>query len=73
MRLATTGPDALTASERRVATLAVGGATNREIAQSLFVTVRTVEGHLSTAFAKLEIGTRDELEHGMSAGEGSPD
>jgi ATP/maltotriose-dependent transcriptional regulator MalT len=60
-RLAASGPDALTASERRVATMAADGMGNREIAQGLFVTVRTVEGHLTNAFAKLEISSRDEL------------
>jgi len=60
-RLAVSGPDALTASERRVAQMAADGMGNREIAQALFVTLRTVEGHLTQAFAKLEIGSRDEL------------
>ncbi|UJA19819.1 AAA family ATPase [Thermoleophilia bacterium SCSIO 60948] len=60
-RLARRGPDSLTASERRVARMAAGGMMNREIAQSLFVTLRTVEGHLSNAFRKLEIESRDEL------------
>ena len=50
----------LTTSERRVAT---GGGRRRrkEIAQSLFVTLRTVEMHLSSVYAKLEIRTRHEL------------
>jgi DNA-binding NarL/FixJ family response regulator len=55
------GPDALTASELRVATLAAAGSTNREIAQALFVTVKTVESHLAGAFRKLEISSRSEL------------
>ncbi len=42
-RRAGTGADALTASERRVAELAAAGVSNKEIAQSLFVTLRTVE------------------------------
>ena len=41
--------------------MAADGMGNREIAQALFVTLRTVEGHLTQAFAKLEIGSRDEL------------
>ncbi len=55
------GADALTATERRVAQLAVDGMSNRDIAQALFVTVRTVETHLSHAYRKLGIGSRHEL------------
>lgn len=55
------GRDALTASELRVAKLAAEGATNREIAQSLFVTLRTVETHLTHAYRKLDIGSRAEI------------
>jgi ATP/maltotriose-dependent transcriptional regulator MalT len=58
---ALSGLDALTPSERRVAQLAAGGLTNREIAQSLFVTPRTVEGHLTNVYAKLGVSTREEL------------
>ncbi len=53
--------ESLTASERRVATLAAGGQTNREIAQALFVTPKTVEVHLSNAYRKLDIRSRREL------------
>ena len=60
-RVMATGVDALTASERRVARMAAEGMTNREIAQALFVTVRTVEVHLTHAYQKLDIATRDEL------------
>ena len=60
-RRAGTGADALTASERRVAELAASGVSNKEIAQSLFVTLRTVELHLSNAYSKLEIRSRHEL------------
>jgi DNA-binding CsgD family transcriptional regulator/tetratricopeptide (TPR) repeat protein len=52
---------ALTPGERRVAELAAGGATNREIAQKLFVTVKAVEWHLSNAYRKLGIGSRRDL------------
>jgi ATP/maltotriose-dependent transcriptional regulator MalT len=55
------GVEALTASERRVAGLAAQGATNREIAQALFVTARTVEGHLTQVFRKLDLSSREEL------------
>ena len=60
-RVALSGVEALTASERRVAELAGDGLTNREIAQALFVTMRTVEGHLTRVFAKLALRSRDEL------------
>jgi len=60
-RVVLTGLEALTASERRVAELASQGLTNREIAQLLFVTTRTVEGHLTSIFRKLQIVSRDQL------------
>ena len=41
--------------------LAVGGASNRDISDSLHVSVRTVEVHLGRVFAKLEVRTRVEL------------
>lgn len=52
------GAGALTPSERRVADLAASGRTNREIAQELYVTPKTVEVHLSAAYRKLGIGSR---------------
>ena len=58
---ALSGVESLTPSERRVAGMAAQGMTNREIAQALFVTQRTVEMHLSNAFRKLEIGSRTQL------------
>jgi DNA-binding NarL/FixJ family response regulator len=51
----------LTASERRVADLAAGGQTNRDIAQTLYVTPKTVEVHLSNTYRKLGIASRREL------------
>ncbi|WP_367127727.1 AAA family ATPase [Saccharothrix sp. HUAS TT1] len=62
--------DILTDSERRVARLAVGGATNREIAEALFVTARTVEVHLTSAYRKLGITGRAELATVFAGGEG---
>jgi DNA-binding CsgD family transcriptional regulator len=56
-----TGPDALTPSERRVAKLAAQGRSNPEIAQALFLTRRTVETHLTHAYQKLGISSRDAL------------
>jgi DNA-binding NarL/FixJ family response regulator len=55
------GRDALTASERRIAMLAAEGRSNREIAQALFVTQRTVETHLTHAYSKLGIDSREHL------------
>ena len=55
------GPDSLTPSERRVADLAAAGRSNREIAQELFVTPKTVEVHLSATYRKLGIGSRHAL------------
>jgi DNA-binding CsgD family transcriptional regulator len=55
------GLDALTASERRVAQMAAGDQSNKEIAQALFVTVKTVEQHLGRVYRKLDIGSRREL------------
>jgi DNA-binding CsgD family transcriptional regulator len=56
-----TGVEALTASERRVAELAGEGLTNPQIAQSLFITRRTVEGHLTQVFSKLGVDSRHEV------------
>lgn len=55
------GMDSLTPSERRVAGLAIEGMTNREIAQSLFVTPKTVEVHLSNVYKKLNVKSRKDL------------
>jgi ATP/maltotriose-dependent transcriptional regulator MalT len=64
-RLAT-GAGALTPSERRIAELAAAGRQNREIAESLFVTVDTVEFHLRNGYRKLGISGRDELPEQLS-------
>jgi DNA-binding NarL/FixJ family response regulator len=61
------GRDALTASELRVAEMAEDGMTNREIAQALFVTQRTVETHLTHTYQKLDISSRAELADSLSA------
>ncbi len=55
---ALSGPKALTPSERRVAELAAEGHTNRDIAQRLFVTPKTIEVHLSAVYRKLDIQSR---------------
>lgn len=60
-REAQTGVESLTPSELRIAERAAAGASNREIAQSLFVTVKTVEMHLGHTFRKLDISSRGQL------------
>ena len=55
------GADSLTASERRVAELVAKGATNREVAQTLFVTPKTVETHMRAILRKLGVGSRTEV------------
>jgi DNA-binding CsgD family transcriptional regulator len=66
-RVLITGLEALTASERRIAELAAQGLTNRQIAQNLFVTARTVEGHLTSVFTKLDVRARVELPAALGA------
>jgi DNA-binding CsgD family transcriptional regulator len=60
-KVAQAGPETLTASERRVAQLAADSMSNKDIAQALFVTVKTVEVHLSSVYRKLEISSRRQL------------
>lgn len=60
-RLVLTGVDSLTPSERRVAELAAEGLGNRQIAQALFISLRTVEAHLGHAYRKLNVASRREL------------
>jgi DNA-binding CsgD family transcriptional regulator len=60
-RVVLAGLESLTASERRIAELASQSLTNREIAQQLFITDRTVEGHLTSVFRKLRLESRTEL------------
>lgn len=60
-RTAVFGVEALTPAEHRVALLAAAGGTNREVAQALFVTVKTVETHLARVYRKLGIRGRGEL------------
>lgn len=65
-RLLLSGVESLTASERRIADMAAAGMSNREIAQALFVTGKTVEVHLSHVYQKLHIGSRKELPEALS-------
>jgi DNA-binding CsgD family transcriptional regulator len=66
-RVALSGLESLTPSERRVAEMASEGPTNREIAQALFVTPKTVEVHLSSVYRKLGISSRGQLANALSA------
>jgi DNA-binding CsgD family transcriptional regulator len=65
-KLTFTGVRSLTAQERRVADLAASGMGNREIAQNLFVTRRTVETHLGHVYQKLGLSSRDLLRDALS-------
>jgi DNA-binding CsgD family transcriptional regulator len=68
-RLMFSGLESLTAAERRVARRAADGRANREIAQELFVTTKTVENHLSRVYSKLDISGRDELTPALEGAE----
>ena len=56
-----TGVSSLTPQEQRVAELVVEGRSNREIAQALFLTRKTIETHLTNVYSKLGIRSRSEL------------
>ena len=58
--------EALTPSELRVARLAAGGRSNREIASELYVTLKAIEGHLARAYAKLGIEGRRQLPRALA-------
>jgi DNA-binding CsgD family transcriptional regulator len=55
------GTDALTPTEDQVAQLVAEGRTNREVAEELFISVRTVESNLTRIYAKLGVRSRTEL------------
>jgi DNA-binding CsgD family transcriptional regulator len=65
-RLAVSGVESLTPSEQRIAAMAAQPMTNREIAQALFVTPKTVEMHLNNVFRKLDISSRSQLLQALS-------
>jgi DNA-binding CsgD family transcriptional regulator len=62
-----TGRDALTASEQRIAELAIEGMSNRQIAETLFITRKTVESHLEHVFRKLDVHARGQLQQALAA------
>jgi DNA-binding NarL/FixJ family response regulator len=68
------GSDALTPREREVAALVASGHTNRQIAEKLVISERTVEWHVSKLLARLELQSRAHLavwaiDHGIAAAE----
>jgi DNA-binding CsgD family transcriptional regulator len=63
----------LTVSERRVAELAAEGLSNPEIAQSLFVTRKTVETHLGHVYRKLDIPGRGALGRALAEADSQAD
>ncbi len=56
----------LTRRERDIATLAAGGASSKEIADRLYLSVRTVNNHLQSAYSKLGIAGRRELANALA-------
>ena len=58
---ATEGAAALTPRQRQICELAAAGKGNRQIAQALFLSIKTVETHLAAGYRKLGVGTRAEL------------
>lgn len=68
-RISPRGVGALTPRERRTAELAARGLSNREVAEELYVTRKTVEFHLRNAYAKLGIGSRTQLAEAMNPAE----
>ncbi|MDP9189545.1 MAG: LuxR C-terminal-related transcriptional regulator [Actinomycetota bacterium] len=61
-------PGGLTPTEGRVAELVAQGLQTKQVAAALFVSAKTVEGHLTRIYAKLGVGSRTELAHHISRG-----
>ena len=68
-RTALHGSYALTAREGQVATLAADGLSNKEIAETLVVTVKTVEWHLKHSYRKLGVSSRGQLADALGPAE----
>lgn len=66
------GPTSLTDAQRQVADLVASGCTNREVAEQLFVSIKTVETHLAAVYRKLGISRRDELAPALVEGAEEP-
>jgi DNA-binding CsgD family transcriptional regulator len=66
VRVRRSAGDQLTPSEQRIAEMAASGQSNPQIAQALFVTVKTVETHLAAVYRKLDIGSRRELPQALA-------
>ena len=71
-RTALHGEEALTARESQVASLAAEGLSNREIAETLVVTVKTVEWHLKHSYRKLGVSSRGQLREALGPPPGEP-
>ncbi|PZS24428.1 MAG: LuxR family transcriptional regulator [Pseudonocardiales bacterium] len=71
-RLRVSGVHALTPSERQVAQLTASALTNRQIAERLFVTEKTVEAHLSRVYRKMGVSSRTQLAVHLAAEPGPP-
>ncbi len=65
-------PGELTPTERQIAELVVEGLTNREVADALFVSVKTVEANLSRIYHKMGVGSRRELQRVMRPADPAP-
>ena len=63
------GREALTPAELRVATMAADGLTNRQIAEELVVSSRTVEAHLAHVYSKLDVNSRRSLGAALATGD----
>lgn len=64
------GPDALTPSERRIADLMADGLTGRQIAESLYLTINTIEWHRRNIYRKLSVSSREALGDALAAHDG---
>ncbi len=68
-RLELSGVESLTSRERQVARVAADGLSNREIAQELFVSKKTVETHLGSIYRKLDVSSREEVAEALAGAE----